>query len=98
MYAIRSYYDYFGIPDATGAIVNSVAEGSPAESAGLEPGDVVTHFDGVAIEGEAEEGNIDFGSQGRMVVAHNAAGKQTLCASCFNRADNVWGSTRSRIV
>jgi serine protease Do len=51
----RELADYFGIPDATGAVVNSVAEGSPAEQAGLVPGDVVTHFDGVAIEGEEEE-------------------------------------------
>ncbi len=61
----RDLADYFGIPDATGAIVNSVAEGSPAESAGLEPGDVVTHFDGVAIEGEAEE---ELGSFQRLVA------------------------------
>jgi serine protease Do len=51
----RELADYFGIPEATGAVVNSVAEGSPAEQAGLVPGDIVTHFDGVAIEGEAEE-------------------------------------------
>jgi serine protease Do len=51
----RELADYFGVPDATGAVVNSVAEGSPAEQAGLVPGDIVTHFDGAAIEGEAEE-------------------------------------------
>jgi S1-C subfamily serine protease len=61
----RELADYFGIPTATGAVVNSVAEGSPAEQAGLSPGDVVTHFDGVVIEGEAEE---DLGSFQRLVA------------------------------
>jgi len=61
----RDLADYFGIPEAAGAIVNSVAEGSPAEQAGLAPGDVVTHFDGVAIEGEEEE---DLGAFQRLVA------------------------------
>jgi S1-C subfamily serine protease len=61
----RELADYFGIPDATGAVVNSVAEGSPAEKSGLAPGDVVTHFDGVVIEGEAEE---ELGAFQRLVA------------------------------
>jgi S1-C subfamily serine protease len=51
----RELADYLGIPDATGAIVNSVAEGSPAARAGLRPGDVVTAFDGFPVEAEKEE-------------------------------------------
>jgi S1-C subfamily serine protease len=62
----RELAEYFGIPDATGAVVNSVAEGSPAETSGLAPGDVVTHFDGVAIEGEAEE---ELGAFQRLVAS-----------------------------
>jgi S1-C subfamily serine protease len=34
-----------------GAMVRQVAEDSPAEAAGLEPGDVITAFDGEAVDG-----------------------------------------------
>jgi len=64
----RELADYFGIPEATGAVVNSVAEGSPAAKAGLAPGDVLTRFDGVAIEGEKEE---DLGDFQRLVAGTN---------------------------
>jgi Do/DeqQ family serine protease len=39
-----------GLPDTKGAIVTRVYPGSPAESAGLAPNDVVTRFDGVVVE------------------------------------------------
>jgi serine protease Do len=61
----RELADYFGIPDATGAVVNSVVAGSPAAKAGLRPGDVLTRFDGVAVEGEKEE---DLGDFQRLVA------------------------------
>jgi S1-C subfamily serine protease len=62
----RELADYFGIPDATGAIVNSVAEGSPAARAGLVPGDVITRFAGTPVEGEKEE---DLGNFQRLVAS-----------------------------
>jgi serine protease Do len=39
-----------GLPRAAGALVRSVEAGSPADKAGLEPGDIVTRFDGKAVE------------------------------------------------
>jgi S1-C subfamily serine protease len=78
----RDLADYFGIPDATGAVVNSVTEGSPAERSGLAPGDVVTRFDGAAIESEKEEDLGDFqrlvaGTEpGRRVGVEILRGKQ----------------------
>ncbi len=39
-----------GLGKATGALVRSVESGSPADKAGLEPGDIVTRFDGKAVE------------------------------------------------
>jgi serine protease Do len=42
------------LPVAHGAFVQDVTEGSPAERAGLRPYDVVTTFDGVAVENEDE--------------------------------------------
>lgn len=39
--------DFYGYP--SGAVVSSVAEGSPAASAGIERGDIITEFNGVKI-------------------------------------------------
>ena len=38
---------FYGYP--AGAVVSSVAEGSPAEKAGIERGDIITEFNGVKI-------------------------------------------------
>ncbi len=40
----------FGLPGPKGALVGSVQKGSPADKAGLEPGDVIVGFNGRAIE------------------------------------------------
>ena len=39
-----------GLGKAMGALVRSVESGGPAEKAGIEPGDIITKFDGKAIE------------------------------------------------
>jgi serine protease Do len=41
--------DNFGMKDATGALVGSVAKGSAAAKAGIEPGDVILKFEGKVI-------------------------------------------------
>jgi len=51
----RDLARYFGVPDASGVVVNSVSAGSPAKAAGLAPGDVITRFDGIEIEAEKDE-------------------------------------------
>ena len=38
-----------GLPDTLGALVNEVEPGSPAEKAGIEPGDVIRSADGIVI-------------------------------------------------
>ena len=61
----RELADYFGVPDVTGAMVNSVVKNSPAERAGLAPGDILRSFGGETIEAEKEE---DLGSFQRQVA------------------------------
>jgi serine protease Do len=61
----RELAAYFGMPDATGVVVNSVAAGSPAAVAGLEPGDVIAALDGSPVEAEKEE---DLGGFQRQVA------------------------------
>jgi serine protease Do len=61
----RDLAAYFGVPETTGVIVNSVTPASPAEKAGLRAGDILTHFAGEAIAAEKEE---DLGSFQRMVA------------------------------
>ena len=55
-----------GRPEATGVIVNSVAEGSPAERAGLRAGDIIVAYGARAIEAEKEE---DLGAFQRLVAS-----------------------------
>ena len=40
----------FGLTRVHGALVNEVIKGAPAEKAGIEPGDIITRFDGKNVE------------------------------------------------
>ena len=46
--------EFLGLADASGALVNSIEEGSPAERAGIRVGDVIVEFNGQKI-GEMDE-------------------------------------------
>ena len=46
--------DSFGLSKATGALVNSVEKGGPAEKAGVEAGDIILKFDGKAITASSD--------------------------------------------
>ena len=43
-----------GLPDSRGALINNVAAGTPAEKAGLQPGDVIRSFNGAAINDSSD--------------------------------------------
>jgi len=66
---------YFGLGDATGVVVNSVSAKSPAERAGLRPGDVVTHFGDRTVEAEKDE---DIGTFQRLVAGSHPGQKVEL--------------------
>jgi S1-C subfamily serine protease len=61
----RELAEYWGIPEEEGVIVNGVAEGSPAGRAGVQPGDIITHFDGEEVRAEQDE---DLGQFQRLVA------------------------------
>ena len=61
----RELAAYFGRPDLTGVVVTSVSPRSPAEIAGLQPGDIITHFGGEPVEAEKQE---DLGQFQRRVA------------------------------
>lgn len=42
--------EQFGSPDASGALVGDVVDGSPAEDAGLERGDIIRHYNGTKVK------------------------------------------------
>ncbi|WP_300340045.1 DegQ family serine endoprotease [Accumulibacter sp.] len=44
----------FGLNQATGAAVNAVEKGGPAEKAGIEPGDVILKFDGKTVTNSSD--------------------------------------------
>jgi serine protease Do len=46
--------DSFGLANPTGALVNGVEKGGPAEKAGVETGDIILKFDGKAVNASAD--------------------------------------------
>ena len=68
-----------GLGKLQGVLVRGVEEGSPAEKAGIEAGDIITKFDGKAIEKPADlpraVGNTKPGSRVLVTVFHRGASK-----------------------
>jgi serine protease Do len=50
----RETADAFGLAKASGALVNSVEKGGPADKAGIEAGDIITKVDGRAVNTSSE--------------------------------------------
>jgi len=51
----RDYARYFSDPELEGVIVSDVEPGSPAQKAGLLPGDIIVEFQGEKIQAEKED-------------------------------------------
>jgi len=60
------------LPDSRGALINTVAPGSPAEKAGLQPGDVIRSFNGTEINDSSDlpplVGALQPGTHSRLTV------------------------------
>jgi serine protease Do len=76
----RDIAESIGLTKAAGAFVRSVAEGSPAEKAGIEAGDIVTRFDGKVIDRSSDlrrlVGNTKPGVRAPVQVFRNGAYKE----------------------
>ena len=66
--------DSMGLAKAQGALVRGVEVGSPAEKAGIQAGDVITQYDGKAVERVSDlprmVGNTKPGSKATVTVMH----------------------------
>jgi serine protease Do len=65
----------FGMEKPTGALVSSVEKGSPAEKAGIQPGDIITKFNGTAIDRSTElpplVADTEPGSKAKIEIWHD---------------------------
>lgn len=72
--------DTFGLDKPAGALVSSVEKGSPAEKAGIEPGDVILKLNGKEISRSAElpplVTDIAPGAQARLEIWHKGKSKE----------------------
>lgn len=71
-----------GLGKVQGVLVRGVEEGSPAEKAGIEAGDIITRFDGKAVEKPADlpraVGNTKPGSKVALTVFRRGASKDLM--------------------
>jgi serine protease Do len=81
----------FGLPAPKGALVASVAEGSPAERAGLKPGDVIVRYEGRAVDNPRElpplVANTEVGRTVELGVVRDASDR-VLRVTVGNMADS----------
>jgi serine protease Do len=71
----RSFADYLGDPELEGILISDIEPDSPAEKAGLSPGDVILEYDGEKYKAEKEDDLNSF----TLAVSRSVVGeKKTL--------------------
>jgi serine protease Do len=82
-----------GLGKAQGALVTGVEAGSPAEKAGVEAGDIITRFEGKAIEKVADlprlVGNTKPGSKSSLTVFRRGQSRELAVTVAEIEADKV---------
>lgn len=72
--------DAMGLAKAQGALVRGVEVGSPAEKAGIQAGDVITQYDGKAVERVSDlprmVGNTKPGTKASVTVFHRGSSRE----------------------
>ncbi len=71
----RELARYWGIDDVHGVVVGAVTHESPAQSAGLSVGDIITRFDGREIRAEKDE---DMGRFQRLIAEMRVGKRVTI--------------------
>ena len=70
----------FGLPKPSGALVNAVEKGGPAEKAGIETGDIILKFDGKAVVNSGDlprlVGNTKPGSKASLEVWRKGSSRE----------------------
>ncbi len=89
-----------GLSKPSGAIVRAVEAGAPAEKAGLEPGDIITRFDGKVIEKSSDlpraVGSTKPGTKSTITVLRRGASKDLTITVAEMESDKptIKASTR----
>lgn len=85
--------DSVGLSKVQGALVRGVESGSPADKAGVEPGDVILRFDGKPIEKSADlprlVGNTKPGSRSTLTVFRRGANRDLAITVAEIEPDSV---------
>ena len=86
-----------GLGKAQGVLVRGVEEGSPAERAGIEAGDIITRFDGKAVDKPADlpraVGNTKPGSKVSISVFRRGSVKEMSITVAEIEAEKILAST-----
>ena len=92
--------DSFGLPRASGALVNAVEKGGPAEKAGIETGDIILKFDGKPVSSSSElpriVGSTRPGSKSVMEVWRKGATREIVVTVGELPEDRVASRTERR--
>jgi serine protease Do len=71
----RELAEHWGVPEVEGIVVSGVVEESPAHSAGVQVGDIITQFDGRPVAAEKDE---DLGEFQRRIATSAVGGTVEL--------------------
>ena len=92
--------DSFGLSKPTGALVNAVEKGGPAEKAGVETGDIILRFDGKPVSSSSElpriVGNTKPGSKASIEIWRKGVTREVTVTVGELVEDRVAGRTERR--